>query len=48
MAAAVMDKMAVLATDKAGGKVKSDSLNAMKARLQQKRQQPPARLELSA
>ncbi|MBN8595593.1 MAG: TraM recognition domain-containing protein [Anaerolineae bacterium] len=46
-AEAVMDKMAVLATDKAGGKVKTDSLNAMKARLQQKRQQPAARLELS-
>ncbi|MBN8591999.1 MAG: TraM recognition domain-containing protein [Anaerolineae bacterium] len=44
----VMDKMAVLATDKAGGKVKTDSLNAMKSRRQQRRQQPPIRLELSA
>ncbi|MBN8592020.1 MAG: hypothetical protein J0M33_09670 [Anaerolineae bacterium] len=47
-AEAVMENVAALAATKAGGKVKSDSLNAMKDRLQQKRQEPPARLELSA
>ena len=43
-----MDKMVMLATNKSGGRVKTDSLNAMKSRRQQRRQEPSARLELSA